>query len=73
MISEIWDVLKRPECDETMVSIRAMTAGPYDYQAGRAQLACTGDITAFAVDVYPHYGSDVDAALKAGYDMKNTV
>ena len=25
----------------------------------------------FAVDVYPHYGSDVDAALKAGYDMKH--
>ena len=25
----------------------------------------------FAADVYPHYGSDVDAALKAGYDMKH--
>ena len=25
----------------------------------------------FAVDVYPHYGSDVDAALKAGYDIRH--
>ena len=25
----------------------------------------------FAVDVYPHYGSDVDAALYAGHDLKH--
>ena len=25
----------------------------------------------FAVDVYPHYGSDADAALKAGYDVRH--
>ena len=25
----------------------------------------------FAVDVYPHYGSDADAALNAGYDVKH--
>ena len=25
----------------------------------------------FAVDVYPFYGSDADAALKAGYDVKH--
>ena len=25
----------------------------------------------FAVDIYPHYGSDVDAALKAGYDIRH--
>ena len=25
----------------------------------------------FAVDVYPHYGSDADAALRAGYDVRH--
>jgi putative aminopeptidase FrvX len=25
----------------------------------------------FAVDVYPHYGSDADVALTAGYDVKH--
>ena len=25
----------------------------------------------FAVDVYPHYGSDVDVALEAGYDVRH--
>ena len=61
------------ECDETMVSICAKDSmGPYDYQvvSGLIKAAQENDI-AFAVDVYPHYGSDVDAALKAGYDMKH--
>ena len=58
---------------ETMVSICAKDSmGPYDYQvvSGLIKAAQENDI-AFAVDVYPHYGSDVDAALKAGYDMKH--
>jgi putative aminopeptidase FrvX len=25
----------------------------------------------FAVDVYPHYGSDVEATLRAGYDVRH--
>ena len=25
----------------------------------------------FAVDVYPHYGSDVEATLSAGYDIRH--
>ena len=25
----------------------------------------------FAVDVYPHYGSDAEAALRAGYDVRH--
>jgi putative aminopeptidase FrvX len=25
----------------------------------------------YAVDVYPHYGSDVDVTLKAGYDIRH--
>ena len=60
-------------CTEKMVSICAKDSmGPYDYQvvSGLIGAAQENDI-AFAVDVYPHYGSDVDAALKAGYDMKH--
>ena len=25
----------------------------------------------YAVDVYPHYGSDAEAALRAGYDVRH--
>ena len=25
----------------------------------------------YAVDVYPHYGSDVEATLRAGYDLRH--
>ena len=25
----------------------------------------------YAVDVYPHYGSDVEATLRAGYDIRH--
>ena len=63
------------ECDETMVSICAKDSmGPYDYQvvSGLIKAAQENDI-AFAVDVYPHYGSDVDAALKAGYDRTGSL
>ena len=60
-------------CDETMVSICAKdSVGPYDYQVvtGLVNAAKAHQIN-FAVDVYPHYGSDVDAALRAGYDLKH--
>ena len=61
------------ECDETMVSICAKDSmGPYDYQVVSGLIvAAQEENLDFAVDVYPHYGSDVDAALKAGYDMKH--
>ena len=61
------------ECDETMVSICAKDSmGPYDYQVVSNLIkAAQENQIHFAVDVYPHYGSDVDAALKAGYDMKH--
>lgn len=60
-------------CDETMVSICAKDSmGPYDYQvvSRMVELAKEQSI-GFAVDIYPHYGSDVDAALKAGYDIRH--
>ncbi len=61
------------DCKETQVSICAKdSAGPYNYDVVSAliQTAEEHDID-FAVDVYPHYGSDADAALNAGYDVKH--
>lgn len=60
-------------CTEHQVSICAKdTAGPYTYDvvSGLITAAKESDID-FAVDVYPHYGSDADAALKAGYDVRH--
>jgi putative aminopeptidase FrvX len=60
-------------CDEHMVSICAKDShGPYDYEVTTNLIQCAenGKLD-FAVDVYPHYGSDADAALAAGYDLKH--
>lgn len=60
-------------CDETQVSICAKDSrGPYNYDVvtGLIQAAKEHDID-FAVDVYPHYGSDADASLTAGYDIRH--
>jgi len=60
-------------CDETMVSICAKdSVGPYDYNVV-SKLIRTAQENGidFAVDVYPHYGSDVDAALRAGCDVRH--
>lgn len=60
-------------CDETMVSICAKdSVGPYDYDVVSALVrAAKENGIAFAVDVYPHYGSDADVALRAGYDIRH--
>lgn len=60
-------------CDETMVSICAKDSfSPYDYDVTSALIRTAKEKNLkFAVDIYPHYGSDVDAALKAGYDIKH--
>ena len=61
------------ECTERQVSICAKdSAGPYSYQVvdGLIKAAKEQKID-FAVDVYPHYGSDADAALEAGYDCRH--
>jgi putative aminopeptidase FrvX len=59
-------------CKETDVSICAKdSSGPYDYDmtSRLIQLAESEGI-AYAVDVYPHYGSDASAALSAGSNIK---
>jgi len=60
-------------CDERKVSICAKdSGGPYHYDvvSGLIDAARRGGAD-FAVDVYPHYGSDVEATLRAGYDLRH--
>jgi putative aminopeptidase FrvX len=61
------------ECTERKVSICAKdSGGPYDYGVTTELVNCAekGKLD-FAVDIYPHYGSDAEAALFAGYDLKH--
>ena len=60
-------------CKETQVSICAKdSGGPYHYDvvSGLVSAAQRANLD-FAVDVYPHYGSDAEAALRAGYDCRH--
>ena len=60
-------------CTERMVSICAKdSGGPYNYELVSA-LADTAKLLSldYAIDVYPHYGSDVEATLRAGYDIRH--
>ena len=60
-------------CDECQVSICAKDSrGPYHYDVVSGLIDAAKRAEAdFAVDVYPHYGSDADAALTAGYDVRH--
>ncbi len=60
-------------CDERMVSICAKdSGGPYHYDVVRGLIAAAEKMGApYAVDIYPHYGSDVEATLRAGYDLRH--
>ena len=61
------------DCTEKQVSICAKDSrGPYNYEVVSALIeeARKGGLD-FAVDVYPMYGSDADAALNAGYDVRH--
>ena len=60
-------------CTERMVSICAKdSGGPYNYElvSALADAAKRLDL-GYAIDVYPHYGSDVEATLRAGYDIRH--
>ena len=56
-------------CTERQVSICAKdSGGPYSYEVvGKLIDAAKREGADYAVDVYPHYGSDVEATLSAGY------
>jgi len=61
------------QCTERQVSICAKDSrGPYSYEVvGRLIEAAKAEGADYAVDVYPFYGSDVEATLSAGYDLKH--
>ena len=60
-------------CTERQVSICAKdSGGPYSYDVVTGLISAAKEAKAdYAVDVYPHYGSDVEATLGAGYDLKH--
>ena len=60
-------------CTERQVSICAKdSGGPYSYDVVKKLIAAAKKEEAdYAVDVYPHYGSDVEATLSAGYDIRH--
>ena len=60
-------------CTERMVSICAKdSGGPYNYDliTELSNIAKEEQLD-YAIDVYPHYGSDVEATLHAGYDIRH--
>ena len=79
-ITEVWSVDmgcvgEGLDCTEHEVSIAAKdSGGPYHYDTVTRliRLAETYDI-AHAVDIYPHYGSDVEATLAAGADIQHAL
>ena len=60
-------------CTERQVSICAKdSGGPYSYQVvGKLIEAAKKTEADYAVDVYPYYGSDVEATLRAGFDIRH--
>ena len=61
------------DCTERQVSICAKdSGGPYSYEVVSKLIDAARRTGAdYAVDVYPHYGSDVEATLRAGYDIRH--
>ena len=61
------------KCTEKMVSICAKdSGGPYSYDVvGKLIQAAKNEGAEYAVDVYPAYGSDVEATLRAGVDIRH--
>lgn len=61
--------------DEFHVSICAKdSSGPYDYEMTNRliQIAKEQKLD-YAVDVFPHYGSDVGAAIRGGHDIRGAL
>ncbi|MBP3197732.1 MAG: peptidase M42, partial [Butyrivibrio sp.] len=46
--------------------------GPYSYDIVKGLVTAAKESGAdYAVDIYPHYGSDVEATLRSGVDLKH--
>ncbi len=61
------------QCTEHQVSICAKdSGGPYSYEVvGKLIDAAKKTGADYAVDIYPFYGSDVEATLKSGVDIRH--
>ena len=61
------------QCTEKQVSICAKdSGGPYCYEVvGKLIEAAKKTGADYAVDIYPHYGSDVEATLRGGADIRH--
>ncbi len=61
------------QCTERQVSICAKdSGGPYSYEVvGKLIEAAKKADADYAVDVYPYYGSDVEATLRSGADIRH--
>ncbi len=61
------------QCTERTVSICAKdSGGPYNYNVVSGLIAAAKATGAdYAVDIYPYYGSDVEATLGAGSDIRH--
>lgn len=61
--------------DEYTVSICAKdSSGPYDLGLRRQFTSlCKAHDIAYKVDIYPYYGSDASAAIRAGHDVKHAL
>lgn len=61
------------QCTERKVSICAKdSGGPYSYEVvGKLIAAAKAANADYAVDIYPRYGSDVEATLRAGADIRH--
>lgn len=60
-------------CTEREVSICAKdSGGPYSYDMVKKLIeAAEKEGAKYAVDIYPHYGSDAEATLSGGYDVRH--
>jgi len=63
------------KCDETMVSICCKDShGPYNYEMTSKLIALAEENKLdYAADIYPAYGSDADAALDAGLEVRHAL
>lgn len=62
-------------CTEKQVSICVKdSGGPYSYAMVKDLIKAAKDLGVdYALDIYPHYGSDVEATLSAGHDIRHAL
>lgn len=50
------------------------SSGPYDYELRKKLIeTCTKNNIEYKIDIYPFYGSDASATLRAGWDVKTAL